>query len=125
MNVRQLLFAAAQQLATSSDSPRFDAEILLAHSLGKNRLWLITWPEESPQPEQLQTFQQNLQRRLRGEPIAHITGSREFWSLPLIVSPDTLIPRPETELLIDTLLQHFAQANALKMLDLGTGSRAR
>lgn len=124
MNIRQLIETACQQLSQLSDSPRLDAEILLAHSLGKNRSWLITWPENTPDETQLQQFHQLLQQRLQGRPIAHLTGEREFWSLPLRVTADTLIPRPDTELMVEQILLHYPVEPAIQLLDLGTGSGA-
>jgi len=124
MNIRQLIESASQQLSQLSDSPRLDAEILLAHSLGKNRSWLITWPENTPDETQLQQFQQLLQQRLQGQPIAHLTGEREFWSLPLQVTADTLIPRPDTELMVEQILAYYPALPAIQLLDLGTGSGA-
>lgn len=124
MDIRQLIESASQQLSTISDSPRLDAEILLAHSLGKARSYLLTWPENIPQKAQLQQFQQLLQQRLQGHPIAHLTGEREFWSLPLQVSPDTLIPRPDTELMVEQVLTHYPPQPPIQLLDLGTGSGA-
>jgi release factor glutamine methyltransferase len=124
MNIRQLIETASQQLSQLSDSPRLDAEILLAHSLGKNRSWLMTWPENTPDEAQLQQFQQLLQQRLQGRPIAHLTGEREFWSLPLQVSADTLIPRPDTELMVEQILATYPAERSIQLLDLGTGSGA-
>lgn len=121
--VKDILTEASQQLAASSDSARLDAELLLAHSLGKNRTWLHTWPEHPLDSKTSALFEQLLARRLQGEPIAHILEQREFWSLPFRVTKDTLIPRPETELMIETLLKHFPQTHH-RLLDLGTGSGA-
>lgn len=124
MNIRQLIETASQQLGQLSDSPRLDAEILLAHSLGKSRSWLITWPENTPGEAQLALFQQLLQQRLQGQPIAHLTGEREFWSLSLQVTADTLIPRPDTELMVEQILLHYPARPPIQLLDLGTGSGA-
>lgn len=124
MNIRQLIETASQQLSQLSDSPRLDAEILLAHSLDKSRSWLITWPENTPDETQLALFQQLLQQRLQGQPIAHLTGEREFWSLPLQVTADTLIPRPDTELMVEQILLHYPAQPPIQLLDLGTGSGA-
>lgn len=124
MTVAELLATATQQLQALSESPRLDAEVLLAHSLDKTRTWLMTWPDRSLQQNQQDAFMQLLQRRLKGEPVAHITGQREFWSLPLQVSSHTLIPRPDTELMIEVLLQLYPQDTGIHMLDLGTGSGA-
>lgn len=117
----------ADQLNTISDSPRLDVEILLAHVLNKDRTYLFTWPERLLTAAEAAQFCQALERRRGGEPVAHITGKREFWSLPLWVDKSTLIPRPETELLVETVLDLFAAdspSKARRLLDLGTGSGA-
>jgi len=101
--VRQLLEQATTLLP--SDTARLDAEVLLAHVLGKARSHLHAWPEKVLSAEQQARFRQLLQARLRGEPVAYLTGQREFWSLPLSVTPATLIPRPETETLVALALQ--------------------
>ena len=106
-----------------SPSPRLDAELLLAHVLGKPRSFLRTWPEHQPDAEQYAAFERLLQRRRAGEPVAYLLGRQGFWSLDLEVSPDTLIPRPDTELLVETALQ-LAPATPLEVLDLGTGTGA-
>ena len=120
--IRMLLAQAAELLAT--ESPRLDAELLLAGSLGKNRSYLYTWPEAIPAAEIRARFHDLLARRAAGEPIAYLLGQREFWSLPLSVTPATLIPRPETETLVALALQRIpADADAC-IADLGTGSGA-
>ena len=123
MQVKSLLNSAIESLTPLSDSPRLDAEVLLGFSLKKNRTWLATWPDKNLTEDEITQFKLVLNRRILGEPIAHITGTREFWSLELKVSKDTLIPRPETELMIDTILALCSQKN-LNVLDLGTGSGA-
>ncbi|MDG9928728.1 MULTISPECIES: peptide chain release factor N(5)-glutamine methyltransferase [unclassified Pseudomonas] len=107
------------------DSPtaRLDAELLLGAALGKPRSYLRTWPEREPGTEQLATFSAMLDRRRAGEPVAYILGHQGFWSLDLEVAPHTLIPRPDTELLVETALQ-LAPATPLRVLDLGTGTGA-
>ena len=115
------------QLADVSDSPRLDIEILLTHILQKNRTYLFTWPEKELTAEQTQSFHELFARRLTGEPVAHIIGRREFWSLSLMVNNSTLIPRPDTELLVEAALELFSNddANQLRhLLDLGTGTGA-
>ena len=112
----------AQQLS-ESQSPRLDVEVLLAHILNKDRTWLYTWPEKMLSQAQQQLFDELFERRRGGEPVAYLTGVREFWSLQLKVSPATLIPRPETELLVETALSLTLPANA-RILDLGTGTGA-
>lgn len=117
----------AVQLQTLSDSPRLDIELLLAWVLQKNRTFLFTWPETQLTDEQQLQFAEAFSRRLQGEPIAHILGEREFWSLPISVNATTLIPRPDTELLVATALEIFADDAKdvqRKLLDLGTGTGA-
>ncbi|UJS24017.1 peptide chain release factor N(5)-glutamine methyltransferase [Thiothrix winogradskyi] len=125
--IRDILREAAKQLTTTSESARADAEILLAHCLQKSRTWLMTWPEKLVEPEVEAKFQQLLAERIRGVPIAHLTGQREFWTLNLKVTSDTLIPRPETELLVETalvLLEERTSPPSSAILDLGTGTGA-
>lgn len=106
-----------------SPSARLDAELLLAHVLGKSRSYLHTWPEKELDAEQCQAFAECLERRRRGEPVAYILGRQGFWSLDLEVAPHTLIPRPDTELLVETALQ-LIPTTAAQVLDLGTGTGA-
>ena len=106
-----------------SPTPRLDAELLLAAALNKPRSYLRTWPERELDDEQLALFQANLMRRRQGEPVAYILGLQGFWSLELEVAPHTLIPRPDTELLVETALA-LLPATPLTMLDLGTGTGA-
>ncbi|HHJ4200410.1 peptide chain release factor N(5)-glutamine methyltransferase [Aeromonas veronii] len=104
-------------------SPRADADVLLCHLLGCRRSYLMTWPERELDAAQQATLQGWLARRLNGEPIAHLVGEREFWSLPLKVSPATLIPRPDTEVLVEQALTRIPQGPCA-VLDLGTGTGA-
>lgn len=106
-----------------SDSPQVDASVLLCHVLDKPRSYLLTWPEKELTDAELTAFESLLSQRLSGEPIAYIVGYREFWSLPLKVSPTTLIPRPDTERLVEIALAHL-DASSKKVLDLGTGTGA-
>lgn len=106
-----------------SPTPRLDAELLLAAALGKPRSYLRTWPERELDDEQLALFRANLVRRRQGEPVAYILGHQGFWSLDLEVAPHTLIPRPDTELLVETALE-LLPATPLTVLDLGTGTGA-
>lgn len=124
MNIRNLLNQASQQLSPHADSARLDAEVLLCHVLDKNRAYLLTWPELELSTGQLKQFEQLLKARRSGQPIAYLTGKREFWSLPLKVTRDTLIPRPDTELLIEQILANYPKDNELNVVDLGTGSGA-
>ena len=114
----------APQLASVSDSPRLDIEILLTHILNQNRTWLFTWSDKELTIEQAKVFDEFFQRRLTGEPVAHIIGKREFWSLPLMVNNSTLIPRPDTELLVEAVLGLFSDNDSRRLLDLGTGTGA-
>ena len=119
-----LLDSATRQLEPNSDSARLDAEILLSHVLERDRAYLYTWPEKIVTAQQQHQFDTLLQRRVQGEPVAHITGLREFWSLPLQVTGHTLIPRPETELLGEKTLERIPVDSEFTVLDLGTGSGA-
>lgn len=123
-SLQQLLQDAAQRLQPVSDSARLDAEILLSLVLGRNRSYLHTWPERTLSDEQQQRFLALVERRARGEPIAYITGRRGFWDMELKVTPDTLIPRPETERLVELALERIPQDAHWQILDLGTGSGA-
>ncbi|MFM5433159.1 peptide chain release factor N(5)-glutamine methyltransferase [Aeromonas veronii] len=105
------------------ESPRADADVMLCHLLGCRRSYLMTWPERELDAAQQATLQTWLARRLNGEPIAHLVGEREFWSLPLKVSPATLIPRPDTEVLVEQALTRIPQGPCA-VLDLGTGTGA-
>ncbi|OCA64912.1 protein-(glutamine-N5) methyltransferase, release factor-specific [Aeromonas piscicola] len=112
------------------ESPRADADVLLCHLLGCRRSYLMTWPERTLDAAQQARLQDWLSRRLNGEPIAHLIGEREFWSLPLKVSPATLIPRPDTEVLVEQALARLPPRPAspdqapCALLDLGTGTGA-
>lgn len=113
------------QRFSDSDSAALDADCLLCAVLSCTRTYLRTWPEQELTPEQVEQAEQLAVRREQGEPVAYILGVREFWSLPLQVSPATLIPRPDTEALVEwavTLLSDKGQGQ--KALDLGTGTGA-
>lgn len=121
---RELITDAAARLENGSDSPRLDAELLLARALDRPRSHIGAWPERRPDVVQLAEFERLLERRLQGEPMAHILGEREFWSLDLQVTPDTLIPRPDTEMLVETALEKIPPGRGCRVLDLGTGTGA-
>ncbi|RIA18839.1 [protein release factor]-glutamine N5-methyltransferase [Ectopseudomonas oleovorans] len=106
-----------------SPTPRLDAELLLAAALGKPRSYLRTWPERELNAAQQAQFDGFMLRRRNGEPVAYILGRQGFWSLDLEVAPHTLIPRPDTELLVETALE-LLPATPLAVLDLGTGTGA-
>ncbi|HHQ4713412.1 TPA: peptide chain release factor N(5)-glutamine methyltransferase [Aeromonas veronii] len=115
--------AHIMNVLAEGESPRADADVLLCHLLGCRRSYLMTWPERELDAAQQATLQTWLARRLNGEPIAHLVGEREFWSLPLKVSPATLIPRPDTEVLVEQALTKIPQGPCA-VLDLGTGTGA-
>lgn len=119
-----LLRAAAERLVDSSDSPRLDAEILFAHALRRPRTWLLAHADDVATPETRERFHELLERRRRGEPIAYLIGEREFWSHRFRVDSAVLIPRPETEHLIETVLELLSSDAAVAIADLGTGSGA-
>jgi|TARA_B110000046_G_scaffold184501_1_gene223136 release factor glutamine methyltransferase len=121
VTIWQLLQRSAE--LTASDSAVLDTELLLSHALGVNRTYFRTWPDRQPNSDQLKTFGLLFQRRLQGEPIAYILGHQGFWSLDLNVSEHTLIPRPETELLVETALELTLPRHS-SVLDLGTGTGA-
>lgn len=124
MIVVNLINDATQQLFKVSDTPKLDAEVLLCHVLEKDRSYLISWPEKEIEGSQLKKFQHLLEQRQQGHPVAHIIQQREFWSLNFQVSNDTLIPRPDTELIVEKILNNHAELPAKSLLDLGTGSGA-
>ena len=119
------IIASLLRAADLPDSPtaRLDAELLLAAALGKSRSFLHTWPERIVPTDAALKFAEYLQRRRGGEPVAYILGQQGFWKLDLEVAPHTLIPRPDTELLVEAALQ-LLPATPAKVLDLGTGSGA-
>lgn len=123
--IDETLRAAATALASVPDSsPRLEAELLLVEATGWPRTRLIAWPERRLDPGAAARFDALLTRRLNGEPIAYLRGQQAFWTLELRVSPDTLIPRPETELLVETALERLDPTASLLIAELGTGSGA-
>lgn len=127
-SISQLAQQAHIQLETSLGLDKQDARIevhfLLQHVLQVNRAWLIAHADDTLTPDQYAVFETLLQRRLKGEPIAHILGTREFYGLPLKVTADTLIPRPDTETLVEAALEKIPPAIPINILDLGTGTGA-
>lgn len=122
MTYRQWLQQAIAAFA-ASESPRRDAEILLGHVTGKARTYILAFDETELTSSQMAALAELLARRANGEPVAHLVGTREFWSLPLFVSPVTLIPRPDTECLVEQALARLPQTPC-RILDLGTGTGA-
>tara|TARA_R110001583_G_scaffold19176_1_gene75398 strand:- start:33362 stop:34189 length:828 start_codon:yes stop_codon:yes gene_type:complete len=112
----------AKFLLSTSDSALLDAQILLAHVLEKETVYLMTWPERDLSAEQKSRFEVLIEQRINGMPVAYLTGTREFWSLSLKVNDSTLIPRPDTEILVETALNYCTPQSCI--LDLGTGTGA-
>lgn len=124
MSLDALLKKATQRLnAAGSASPRVDAEVLLSHVLGRNRTWLYTWGDQHCSIWESARFDALVAARAQGTPVAYLTGEREFWGLRLATSPDTLIPRPDTETLVELALSRAINP-AGRLLDLGTGTGA-
>ena len=115
---------ATESLREVSESPRLDAELLLARALDVPRSYLFAHADEEMDAAAAERFEDTINRRVDGMPLAYITGEREFWSMSLIVSPATLVPRPETEVLVDQALLRIPMDVQLRVLDLGTGSGA-
>lgn len=124
MRIDAAIAEAVQRLSQASESPRIDAEILLCRSIDVPRAYLFAHPGDELDEAALERFRAVLERRVAGEPMAYITGTREFWSKELLVSPATLVPRPETELLVELALREIPRRGAMRILDLGTGSGA-
>ena len=118
---RVALAQATARLAATSDTPRLDAELLMAHALGESREALLLGPGDRAVPV---AFEALVSRRLAHEPVAYITGTRAFWTIELAVSPAVLIPRPDSEALIEAAVAHFGAPGPRHVLDLGTGSGA-
>jgi release factor glutamine methyltransferase len=121
MRVRDALAEAAQRLGAGSDTPRLDAELLMAHALGveRDRMLLAGLDAETPA-----AFDGLLARREVGEPVAYIVGRKAFWTIELEVAPGVLVPRPDSETLIEAAVSHFGTKGPARILDLGTGSGA-
>lgn len=124
ISIHQALKTAATALAAAGDSPRLDAEVLLCKAIRRDRAYLYAWPDAMLSSDEYALFVDLVESRRRGHPIAHLIGRREFWSLSIEVTPDTLIPRPETELLVECALNRPDLPPSARVLDLGTGSGA-
>lgn len=122
MNVRECLAAAAARLG--GEEGRLEAEVLLLHVVQRPRVWLYAHADDALPAAALLKFDELIQRRAQGEPVAYIVGRREFWSLDLLVNPATLIPRADTERLVELALQRLAPGQHVDVADLGTGSGA-
>jgi len=127
VDIRRHLAAARERLAGTDDpgaSPRLEAELLLARTLEVSRSFLFAHPEQEVPFQRAEAFRALVRRRADGEPLAYITGEQEFWSLPLAVNPDVLIPRAETERLVEVALTHLPEHAPQRVADIGTGSGA-
>ncbi|MCG7939226.1 MAG: peptide chain release factor N(5)-glutamine methyltransferase [Candidatus Thiodiazotropha lotti] len=122
--LKQALLAAQQSLNGIADNPDLEATMLLCHLLDKPKSHLYAWPEAMLSESQQQRYQQLIEQRQQGTPIAYILQRREFWSLSLRVTPDTLIPRAESEMLVERALHHLQSCHNPIAADLGTGSGA-
>jgi release factor glutamine methyltransferase len=123
--IRALLEEGAAKLARACDQPRREAEVLLGAALDRSRAWLLANPDEVILDcEATDRYEALLTRRSHGEPVAYLLGEKEFWSLPLRVRPGVLVPRPETELVVERVLEHLPAERDLDVLDLASGSGA-
>jgi release factor glutamine methyltransferase len=122
ITISALLRDASSQI--ESETPRLDAELLLSFVLKKNTAWLFAHGDDELTQVEQENFMRFLQRRKIGEPIAHIIGTQGFWTLDFVVTADTLIPRPETELLVELAIAKIVSGKGVRVLDLGTGSGA-
>ncbi len=122
--LRELTASAQARLSAVSESPRLDAALLLAHALGVPRSWLLAHPEHRPDDAAVERFQALVGRRERGEPVAYLLGEQEFWSLRLRVTADVLVPRADTETLVEQALSVIPADTPSRVADLGTGSGA-
>jgi len=123
-NIKILIEQATAQLASLSKTPFLDAELLLAHVLKKNRTYLFSHSEKVLSSDEYEHWQYLIAQRCLQVPVAYLTGEKSFWNLDLMVNEHTLIPRPETELLVEIILEKFGQNKNIELLDLGTGSGA-
>ena len=124
MNLKEAVEYATTTLTSISASAKLDAQLLICHACNIEQTKIITYPEQTLNEQQLELFTSALNRRKNGEPLAYITGRKEFWSLEFTVSEHVLIPRPETELLIELTLNEVSNTKAPRILELGTGSGA-
>jgi release factor glutamine methyltransferase len=122
MNIAETLTLGTRSLGLHSDSPRLDAEILLGKVLGMSRAALIAHDRDALADDSGRAYAELIDQRRAGTPVAYLTGTREFWSLNLNVSPGVLVPRPETEILVEQALRLRSRNDPCSVLDLGTGS---
>jgi release factor glutamine methyltransferase len=124
VTISEAIHNAADRLSAAGiTNARLDAEVLLAHSIGKDRVWLITHRDDGLDDDHQRAFDDTIRRRTTREPLQHIIGNQEFWGLEFKVTPDVLIPRPETELIIETALEIVRDRNRpVRIIDVCTGS---
>ncbi len=121
--IKQLIMDGESALA-DSESARLDAELLLGVAINRPRTWLYTWPDHIPALPEQHLYLELIRRRQAGEPVAYMTGRKEFWDLQLKINHDVLIPRPDTELLVEVALNKLPVNESVSVADLGTGSGA-
>ena len=123
MNIENVLIKGINVLQMSRVlNPQLDSEILLSNSINKDKKYIILNPNETLNKEQLTNFKNLLERRKKGEPIAYLINKKEFWNNEFFVNKDVLIPRPDTELMIEEILKIYSKNTQLQVLDIGTGS---
>ncbi len=123
-SIHEVLRRAKEKLTATSPTPHLDAEVLIAHALCKQRSYLHTWPERVLESHQLSAMENLIENRYAGNPVAYLVGQKQFWSLDLDINPNVLIPRPETELLVELGLSLIPKDKDWRIADLGTGSGA-
>lgn len=124
LTYKALVNDGTQQIYSQSDTPRIDAEVLIQHVTGQSMAWYIAFGDSAALPDHSKDFYALIAKRTQGVPIAYLTGKRDFWTLTLKVDENVLIPRPDTEVLVESALECLAKDSPLNILDLGTGSGA-
>lgn len=124
LTIKELLDQTTTSLKEAGTGSELDAQILIGAAMGQPREFLYAWPDTLVSDQAQRELETNLERRLRGEPLAYITGWRDFWTFELAVTPDVLVPRPETEQLVSLSLEHVDEVEPSIVVDVGTGSGA-
>ena len=124
LTIKELLHQTTSSLKEAGTGSELDAQILIGAAMGQPREFLYAWPDTQVSDQAQRELEANLERRLRGEPLAYITGWRDFWTFELAVTPDVLVPRPETEQLVSLSLEHVDEVEPSIVVDVGTGSGA-
>lgn len=124
LTIKELLHQTTSSLKEAGTGSELDAQILIGAAMGQPREFLYAWPDTLVSDQAQRELEANLERRLRGEPLAYITGWRDFWTFELAVTPDVLVPRPETEQLVSLSLEHVDEVEPSIVVDVGTGSGA-